>query len=71
MLHRILVKNLFGLYTYELGPLFDEDTRIRFITGPNGYGKSTILSMLSHLMRCELSYLKSLSFDELQFYFDD
>ena len=71
MLHRILVKNLFGLYTYELGPLFDEDTRIRFITGPNGYGKSTILSMISHLMRCELSYFKSLSFDELQFYFDN
>lgn len=70
MLHHISIKNLFGLYTYELGPLFDEVSQIRFITGPNGYGKSTILSMISHLMRCELSYFQTLCFDELQFYFD-
>lgn len=71
MLHHISIKNLFGLYTYELGPLFNVDSPVRFITGPNGYGKSTILSMISHLLCCEFSYFRMLSFSEIQFKFDD
>lgn len=71
MLHRIIIKNLFGLYTYDLDSLFTKECSIRFITGPNGYGKSTILVMLSKLMMCDFDYFKSLCFDKLQFYFDN
>lgn len=71
MLHNIKITNLFGLYSYEFNSLFTEGFPIRFITGPNGYGKSTILSILSHLLLCDFAYFKALPFDELQFCFDD
>lgn len=71
MLHKIKITNLFGLYSYEFDSLFSEESPIRFITGPNGYGKSTILSIISHLLHCDFAYFKTLSFDELQFCFND
>lgn len=70
MLHYIKIKNLFGLYSYKLDSLFTKESPIRFITGPNGFGKSTILSMLSHLLQCDFDYFRNIHFEEFEVRFD-
>lgn len=46
MLKEIKITKLFGRFNYELS---FQDDGIMIITGPNGYGKSTILKMLNNL----------------------
>ena len=70
MLNKLKIKDLFGLYSYDFDSLFCEESAIRFITGPNGYGKSTILGMVSHLLLCDFVYFENLLFEEIQFSFD-
>ena len=53
---RIIVKNLFGLYNYEIpqeNERKDIDT-ILILYGENGSGKTTILKLIFHLLACEL-----------------
>lgn len=71
MLNKLKIKNLFGLYSYEFDFLFCKESPVRFITGPNGYGKSTILGVLSHLLQCDFAYFVNLLFEEIQIYFDE
>lgn len=71
MLNKIKIKNLFGLYSYDFDFLLCKESPIRFITGPNGYGKSTILGILSHLLQCEFVYFEKLAFEEIQISFDE
>lgn len=71
MLNKIRIRNLFGLYSYDFDFLFCKESPIRFITGPNGYGKSTILGILSHLLQCEFVYFENLPFEEIQISFDE
>lgn len=47
MIKEISVDRLFGLYTYRLE--FANDLHIKFITGPNGYGKTTVLSFIDSI----------------------
>lgn len=70
MLNKLIIKNLFGLYSYDFDFLFNKESPIRFITGPNGYGKSTILEILSHLLQCDFVYFENLPFEEIQVSFD-
>lgn len=70
MLNKLNIKNLFGLYSYDFDFLFCKESSIRFITGPNGYGKSTILGILSHLLQCDFVYFENLPFEEIQISFD-
>ena len=71
MLNKLTIKNLFGLYSYDFDFLFCKESPIRFITGPNGYGKSTILGILSHLLQCDFVYFENLPFEEIQVSFDE
>ena len=55
MLKSIYIESLFGLYTYQLDIMPDGSEPIRFITGPNGYGKTTILRILHSIYTCNIT----------------
>lgn len=70
MLSSIYIESLFGVYTYTLD-LKPEQMPCRFITGPNGYGKTTILNLLNALYTGNGAYLTAVPFKCLQLTFDD
>ncbi|MGA1262843.1 MAG: AAA family ATPase, partial [Prochlorothrix sp.] len=45
---KISIEGLFGVFDYEI-PL-NQDDRITILTGPNGFGKTTILKLIYTLI---------------------
>lgn len=70
MLKAIDVKGLFGLYSYHLDFTNTEGTDLKFITGPNGYGKTTLLSFIWALYKCRFDVFWAIPFDLIRFGFD-
>lgn len=70
MLQSLKIKSLFGLYSYDLQFRVCDKDAITFITGPNGYGKTTILSLINALYAYDLDLLMTIPFDVLTFAFD-
>lgn len=70
MLSRITIKKLYGLYTYMLD-FCPEKHPYCFVTGPNAYGKTTLLRMISCLYKRGFAELSSIMFDEFRIAFDD
>lgn len=66
---RINVSKLFGIFDHDI-PLSNGD-RIRIIHGPNGYGKTMILTMIEALFSSKYSILRSIPFQELRLHFED
>ena len=66
---RINVTKLFGIFDHDI-PISNDD-RIRIIHGPNGYGKTMILTMVEALFSSKYSTLRSIPFQELCLQFDD
>lgn len=67
MLHHINVKSLFGLYSYKLDMQNPDRFPVKFITGPNGYGKTTLLYLASALYAGDFDSLLDVEFDEIEF----
>lgn len=64
MLKNLTIFGLFDLYDYK----FDFHTTTEtptFITGPNGYGKTTVLNIIDSLYRADFEYLRELPFSTL------
>lgn len=61
MIQRIRVKKLFGLYDYDIK--FGEEPSVKLLTGPNGYGKTTLLMAVDHLYKGDFWYFHFLPFD--------
>ncbi len=66
---KIAVKNLFGLFNHEI-PLNTEE-HITIIHGPNGYGKTMLLSMLNGLFNSEYYKIWAIPFDGFLIEFDN
>ena len=49
MLKSLIIEGLFGIYDYNLQFSKSVDDKIRFITAPNGFGKTTILKFINGL----------------------
>lgn len=67
-MERIVIKKLFNRFTYNIQ--LKEDG-LTILTGPNGYGKSTILNIVNNLASGPIGFLKLLElvFDELEIHF--
>ena len=66
---RISVTNLFGMFNHTIPLNLDE--RITIIHGPNGFGKTIILTILNDVFSERNSTLLSIPFDEFRVDFDD
>ena len=67
---RLKVEGLFGHFDYDL-PLFENDGQIAILTGPNGFGKTTILRCMEALSKGDLSFFSEIKFQSLIFTADD
>lgn len=69
MLSDIIIRGLHGLYNYDIH--FQDEQRVFIITGPNGYGKTTILKIINYVLQCKFWYFSFLKFDEIKLGFQN
>ena len=68
MIKEITIEKLFGNYDYNIK--IPQGENVSILTGPNGYGKTTILNILGHLLNCEFWYFYFLEFKRIVISFD-
>jgi predicted ATP-binding protein involved in virulence len=66
-LTRIKIEKLFGQFDYDIK--LNQDEGITILTGPNGYGKTTILKIILSLYKQDLKYLNALLFSKMEIEF--
>jgi len=71
MLNSICIEGLYGLYNYSLDFTQGEDKRLKIITGPNGYGKTTILQLIYALFGKDTDVFYKIPFSQVAFSIDD
>jgi len=69
MLESIKIKKLFGLFDYHI--TLDITENITILTGPNGYGKTTILNIIYHIFNQQFFYFQKLNFESIHFEFSE
>lgn len=69
MLESIKIKKLFGLFDYHI--TLDTTENITILTGPNGYGKTTILNIIYHFLNQQFFYFQKLNFESIHFEFSE
>ncbi|MEN8075349.1 AAA family ATPase [Clostridioides difficile] len=62
MIKELEIKRLFGRFNYNI--LFKDD-KLSILTGPNGYGKSTILKIIDSFNNFNLDYFFTIDFEEI------
>ena len=68
---RLQIKNLYDQYNYNIDFNSEEKEQITILTGPNGYGKTTILRILKSLNPKSLYYFYVIKFNEIIISFDN
>ena len=71
MLRRIEIKGLYGHYDYDLPLISGIRKNICFLTGPNGYGKSTILDLIAAFVKVDVKTFLNIPYDTITFYLKD
>lgn len=69
MIKRLKIKGLYGHYNYDI--MFNATQRIKILIGPNGYGKTTILKIMYHIMNRDYWYFNLLIFRDIIVEFDN
>ena len=62
----IRIKSLFGLYNYNIDFFHKEEDKLTILTGPNGYGKTTVLTILDNLSPESLYYFDLLKYETIE-----
>lgn len=62
----IRIKSLFGLYNYKIDFFHNEEDKLTILTGPNGYGKTTVLTILDNLSPESLYYFYLLKYETIE-----
>ena len=71
MLSRIKIEKLFRLYDYDIHLTNTDGSKIKFVTGPNGFGKTTILDFVNGVMKLQFGSLLQTPFDAFALYFNE
>lgn len=71
MLNKLDIEGLYGLYNYSLDFTQGEDKRLKIITGPNGYGKTTVLQLVYALLCKDMDVFYQIPFSRVAFFVDD
>lgn len=69
MITHLKIKGLFNLYSYDID--FCNKPNILILTGPNGFGKTTILQIINHFCTGRLWYFYYLPFEQIDLTFSD
>ena len=67
IIERIEIDKLFGRFDYTIN-LYDNEKNISILTAPNGYGKSTILKIISSFASGDHYYFIRENFGSIRFY---
>ena len=70
MLKKLEIKGLFGLYNYVLDFTDGDDSSLKIVTGPNGYGKTTLFQLIHALFRKDVTVFFSVPFASIAFHID-
>lgn len=70
MLKRLVIDKLFGIYSYDLNFECEEDACITILTGPNGFGKTTVLNLVNALYHKDYEAWARIPFDSVTYFFD-
>lgn len=65
MLTRIVYKKLFGVFDYEINL---KEGGVTIITGPNGFGKSTILKSINAFYSLDIMFFSRLDYEKISFF---
>lgn len=65
MLSRIVYKKLFGVFDYEINL---KKGGVTIITGPNGFGKSTILKSIDAFYSLDIMFFSRLNYEKISFF---
>ena len=65
MLTKILYKKLFGVFDYEINL---KEGGVTIITGPNGFGKSTILKSIDAFYSLDIIFFSRLDYEKISFF---
>ena len=68
---RLVIRDIYDNYNYNIDFNSEEKEQITILTGPNGYGKTTILRILKSLNPKSLYYFYVIKFSEIRFFFKD
>lgn len=69
MIKSIKITNLYYTYSYDISVV--NEANVLILTGPNGFGKTTILQIINHLCSLKLWYFNLLPFDKIEICFVD
>lgn len=71
MLKRIKIQKLFNVYDYDIDLTNSDQSQVKFITAPNGYGKTTILDFVNAAMRQNYDKMFIVPFQQFALYYDE
>ena len=69
MISKIRIKGLYDIYNYDID--FSKNGKVLILTGPNGYGKTTILQIINHFCQGKFWLFYYLNFQLIELSFDD
>lgn len=71
MLQSLHITSLFGIYTYSIDMTSNQGEGLKFITSPNGYGKTTILALIHALYSRNWDLFLQIPFRSINYVFND
>jgi predicted ATP-binding protein involved in virulence len=71
MLTRIKIFQLFNVYNYDIDLTNTDGSAVKFITAPNGYGKTTILDFIAAAIRQTYDKMFQMPFKSFELFFDE
>lgn len=71
MLTRIKIKSLFNVYDYDIDLTNADQTTVKFLTAPNGFGKTTILDFINSAMHQSYDKMFLVPFQQFELFYDE
>ena len=71
MLTRIKIQSLFNVYDYDIDLTNSDKTTVKFLTAPNGFGKTTILDFINAAMHQSYDKMFQVPFLQLELFYDE
>ena len=71
MLTRIKIQSLFNVYDYDIDLTNSDKTTVKFLTAPNGFGKTTILDFINAAMHQSYDKMFLVPFQQFELFYDE